>query len=181
MTSSDASFARYTELIGIFSGGGGENIQSLLFDFATLQTYLKVCYLFDMSPRAEDRQSLYTLDPLFGLTVTASKLSIISLYRRIFVPKRVQQITFVVASLCVTWWIVFTITVLNPCRPVRKFWLPQTPGYCYNFDKFALGIAIMDILLDASILAIPIKPVLNLQMAKSRKIQVCVIFLVGGL
>jgi hypothetical protein len=153
------------ELWGIISGGGGENIQSLMFDFATLQTYIK---------------SLYTLIAFYGLTVTTSRLSILCLYRRIFVFEGFQKVSLVVGVLCAAWWLVFTIVSLNPCRPVRKFWRPEISGDCFNFNHYILVMGILDLLLDATILVLPIRPVVNLHMSMTRKALVCAIFLVGG-
>lgn len=124
---------------------------------------------------------MYALYPLFGLTVTASKLSILSLYRQIFVAKRFQQVNLVIGCLCILWWMIFTIVCLNLCRPVRKFWQFEIPGHCLNLNQYILGFNIVDVFLDASIMILPIKPILGLQMSKSRKTQLCMIFLVGGL
>ena len=118
---------------------------------------------------------------MFGLTITASKLSTISLYRRIFVTERFQQVSLVVGGLCVVWWIFFTVMVLVPCLPVQRFWMRRRPGQCYNINQFALSISAVDVFLDALILVLPIKPILDLQMSKSRKALLCAIFLVGGL
>ena len=115
------------------------------------------------------------------LAITASKISILSLYRRIFIQVRFQQATLVMVGLYGVWWIVFTIMTLSPCRPVKKVWLPQVPGHCYNSDQFLLGVSIVDFFLDTTVLILPIKPVMDLQMPKSRKMLLCAIFLVGGL
>ncbi len=166
---------------GIISGGGGENIQSLMFDFATLQTYIKVRRVDEASLNANGDQSLYTLIAFYGLTVTTSRLSILCLYRRIFVFEGFQKVSLVVGVLCAAWWLVFTIVSLNPCRPVRKFWRPEISGDCFNFNHYILVMGILDLLLDATILVLPIRPVVNLHMSMTRKALVCAIFLVGGL
>ena len=124
---------------------------------------------------------MYVLDPLYALTITAAKLSILYLYRRIFSVKAFRQVSFVTAAVCVAWWLVFTITALVPCRPVRKFWNPQLEGYCYNFDMFFVVMASVEILLDVIILSLPIKMIIGLQMTYRRKIMLCIVFLVGGL
>ena len=121
------------------------------------------------------------LDAIYALTVTATKLSILYLYRRIFSVQCFRQISFAVAAVCVLWWLIFTIIVMNPCRPVKKFWQPQIEGHCYNFDEFFLGAAVADVVLDAVTLALPIKMILGLQMSYQRKVMLCFVFLVGGL
>ena len=59
--------------------------------------------------------------------------------------------------------------------------MPETPGHCFNFNNYILVIVIIDLFMDATILVLPIRPVLNLQMSVTRKAMVCGIFLVGGL
>ena len=124
---------------------------------------------------------MYTVVPFYAFTVTATKLSLLCLYRRIFISKRFQQVSSIIRGLCVIWWLVFTIVALIPCRPVRKAWLPQLPGHCYNASIFILSANILDLVFDLSVLVLPIKPILNLQMSQSRKTLLCAIFLVGGL
>ena len=54
-------------------------------------------------------------------------------------------------------------------------------GYCYNYNQFLLEITIPDIFLDTIILLLPMKPVMQLQISRSRKVLLSAIFLVGGL
>lgn len=169
------------QVIGIFSNGRGNKIQSLPLDMATFRRHIKVCWADEGSLKANGGQIVYTLTPFYGLTVTSSRLSILCLYRRIFVLGNFQKVSLVVGVLCAVWWLVFTIVSLNPCRPVRKFWMPETPGQCFNFNNYILVIGIIDLFMDATILVLPIRPVLNLQMSMTRKAMVCGIFLVGGL
>lgn len=155
------------EFWGIFSGGGGANIETIILasEFATLRNYLK---------------SLYTLSPIYGLTITLARLSILYLYRRIFSVGPFRQISLAVIIICVVWWMVFTITTLIPCRPVKKFWQPQVAGSCYNFDEFFLGIAVIDVILDTVVLTLPIRMIVRLQMSYQRKVMLCFVFLLGG-
>ena len=79
------------------------------------------------------------------------------------------------------WWVVFTVTALVPCRPVRSYWDPQVPGKCYNFDQFFLSASIADVLIDAVILALPVKMILGLQLSTRKKVSLCSVFSLGGL
>ncbi|KAL8790985.1 MAG: hypothetical protein Q9195_006130 [Heterodermia aff. obscurata] len=155
------------EFWGLLAGGGGVNIETIILEnkFITLQNFIK---------------SLYILDPLYALTITSVKLSILYLYRRIFSVKVFHQITFVTGAVCVAWWLAFTVTALVPCRPVERFWNPQLDGYCYNFDMFFVVMASIEIVLDVVILSLPVKMVLGLQMSYKRKIMLCAVFSIGG-
>ncbi len=126
-------------------------------------------------------QSLYTLDPLYALTVVTTRLSILYLYRRIFAVPSFRQLSLVVGIACIIWWIANTIVFLVTCMPIQKSWDPQREGHCYNFDEWFIGISIIDIILDTVILALPIKMVLGLQLSSQRRISLCFIFLLGSL
>ncbi|KAL9628828.1 MAG: hypothetical protein Q9204_005637 [Flavoplaca sp. TL-2023a] len=126
-------------------------------------------------------QSLYMLHQLYALSITATKLSILYLYRRIFAVRTFKQISFAVAAICVSWWAAFTVTALFPCYPVKKMWQHQIKGHCYNFKTFFLASGVVDVLLDAIILSLPIKMISRLQMPYKRKVMLCFVFLIGGL
>lgn len=86
--------------------------------------------------------------------------------------------------MAITWGILGVgaiVTLLIPCRPVRKYWQPQIPGSCYNFDQVTLGFSTIDIIMDAATLALPVRVILGLQISYRRKIMLCFVFLLGGL
>ena len=124
---------------------------------------------------------MYTLNPLYSVAITLIRLSILALYRRVFSVQRFKQITIVIAAICFVWFIVFTGVALAPCRPVQKFFNPQLEGYCFNFDSFFVAIEIIDIILDATILVLPIRVILRLQISVQRKVLLSFVFLLGGL
>lgn len=121
------------------------------------------------------------LDPIYALTVTTTRLSILYLYRRIFAVPRFRQVSFVVIVVCITWWVVTTIVMVLPCIPIQKISEPQREGHCFNFDEFFLVTSILEIIIDIVILALPVKMIVGLQMSSQRRITLCVIFLLGSL
>ena len=123
---------------------------------------------------------MYTLNGVYALAITCVKLSIIYLYRRIFTTRRFQQVSLGVAIVVVIWWIVFTLCTLLPCLPPQKFWHPELEGPCFNYDEFFLGSEIIDIVLDFSILTLPVRVISSLQMSRQRKWILYFIFLIGG-
>ncbi|KAL8880752.1 MAG: hypothetical protein Q9198_001901 [Flavoplaca austrocitrina] len=153
---------------GLFAGGGGLNVESILLkhESATSENYFK---------------SLYMLHPLYALSITATKLSILYLYRRIFAVRTFKQISLAVAAICVSWWAAFTVTALFPCYPVKRMWQHQIEGHCYDFNTFFIASGVVDVLLDAIILSLPIKMISRLQMPYKKKVMLCFVFLIGGL
>ncbi|KAL8859669.1 MAG: hypothetical protein Q9178_003783 [Gyalolechia marmorata] len=159
---------------GVYAGGGGLSIEKILLQnqSATLENYVKANSSTGPHRLAiahSKLQSLYMLSPLYGLSTTAIKLSILYLYRRIFAVKPFKQMSFAVAAACVIWWVVFTVTALVPCLPVKKFWQYRIEGQCYNFNTFFIWAGVVDVLLDGIILALPIRVISRLQMPYKRK------------
>lgn len=172
--------------VGVFAGGGGLTVETILLQHqtATLENYAKANSSTGSNRLAiahSKLQSLYMLAPLYALSITAIKLSILYLYRRIFAVKTFKQISFAVAAACVIWWVVFTVTALVPCYPVQKFWQYRIKGHCYNFKIFYIWAGVVDVLLDGIILSLPIKMISRLQMPYKRKVMLCFVFLLGGL
>lgn len=73
-------------------------------------------------------------------------------------------------------------TVLQ-CIPLSNLWKPRSKGPlgCIDFGTAVLTVGFINIVTDITILSLPIRPVWSLQMSKSHKWQVVVVFLLGGL
>ena len=67
------------------------------------------------------------------------------------------------------------------CRPIKKAWLPLTPGHCIPTLGLIIGLQAANTFLDIVILALPVYAVSQLQMSLAKKISVAGIFLLGAL
>jgi len=150
---------------GLISGGGGRNIQDPGFDFAQFSVFL---------------EALYILEPIYGLSVTLVKLSILSFLHRVFYNNSKSIVIYSLYTISIVWWIVYTITTCLNCRPVQKFWDPTIDGHCYNYAEFFLGIEIVDILINFSILCAPVGVIWRLNLPINKKASACVLFVFGG-
>lgn len=93
--------------------------------------------------------------------------------------------------LSVAWWIAATVAVALPCIPVQKAWQPQTwtpntnlpesPGYCYSYKEFYLGIEVPEMVLDFWVVAMPVFRIHQLQLSLRDKISISLIFVLAGL
>ena len=79
------------------------------------------------------------------------------------------------------YWISSIVGSVARCRPARAAYEILVPGKCINFAAFFLGEEIFNCLLDVIMLCLPITVVRTLKMPTQRKIQVCLIFMLGGL
>ncbi|KAF2763512.1 hypothetical protein EJ05DRAFT_496331 [Pseudovirgaria hyperparasitica] len=110
----------------------------------------------------------------FGLV----KLSVLSLYKRIFaVPKflRAANILFCIISL----WIIVTIFLaIFSAWPISNFW-SLGADYAFDHPRFLFINTILDTFFDVIVLSLPFPIIWGLQMSKSRKLQVTAIFSLG--
>ncbi len=119
---------------------------------------------------------------LFVTSVTAIKLSILCFYHRLFSVNRVfMRITIVLSIISVCWWITNILGVTLYCVPLRSFWDPLVQGRCINFGILFLVTAIVDLLVDVTLLALPLWIIPTLQLSGRIKWTLGGIFVLGGL
>ena len=110
-----------------------------------------------------------------------AKTSILLLYLRVFTRR-----WFTIAChLCIVFLalhgIAFILAVSFQCNPVESIWNPQITGKCINLTAIGVVGAIFSIVEDFIILILPIPEILNLQMSKSKKWGLVLLFGIGSL
>lgn len=118
---------------------------------------------------------------LYGLAMTAIKLSILLFYRRIFSTAQFRKWIYGVVALVLAWLLANNLVFAFHCAPVRQNWEFDLPGHCINPLTSVRVLQVFNVLLDATVLALPVSAVLRLQLSTPRKISVMAIFLLGGL
>ena len=75
------------------------------------------------------------------------------------------------------------ITMGFCCSPLPHYWTQYkgTEGTCIDVGRFFVILAVINLITDVILLAIPVPNILKLQMSKNKKIAVCVILALGGL
>ena len=112
------------------------------------------------------------------------KMSVLLLYRRIFVGRTFNHYSLVMCGVIALWALGFFFAVAFSCGTnLANFWTSaQTiEQYCVNTNALYLGFAISDVLTDILILAIPIPIVWKLHMSVENKVGLTCIFLLGSL
>ena len=88
---------------------------------------------------------------------------------------------YIVGALVLAWAIALILVSIFACNPIRGFWDVTIPSTCIDTRKFFLGNSIPNIIMDVTILGLPMPQVWNLQMSLKQKLLVSVLFLLGGL
>jgi hypothetical protein len=65
--------------------------------------------------------------------------------------------------------------------PIQRFWNPWISGHCLNLNLQALVIGILETILDAVILVLPLVWISTVQLQQRNKIALYGIFLLGVL
>ncbi|KEY74717.1 hypothetical protein S7711_05466 [Stachybotrys chartarum IBT 7711] len=126
-------------------------------------------------------QTTYAFVIVYISCISATKVSIMLFYRRMFGTNLVWHVVF---ALAVLHWAEVTVTWLAGCRPVSYYWRqytdPDAVGECIDAPVFYLANGCIGLVVDVAILLVPIPTVYKLKMALSQKIMVCGILLLGS-
>ena len=128
-------------------------------------------------------QTMITILVTYITTISAVRISLLLLYRRIFQTRNFERVCWVVGAMTVCWWIVGVLLDIFQCRPVNAAWNPRFlfSPQCIDSQMFRYGLSGSNIVLDLVVLAMPIYMIWHLQMRKSQKIMLSGIFLIGCL
>lgn len=67
------------------------------------------------------------------------------------------------------------------CTPISHLWKPLSPGHCRNFVLFYAIVSSIETGIDAAILLLPVRPVLNLHLPLQTRLAILGIFVLGSL
>lgn len=117
-----------------------------------------------------------------ALTYGIIKLSVLLLYRRLFVGRLFNRCSFVVCVVIALWSLSFFFAFAFQCGTnIANWWTSAATikAYCDNTNAVNLGFVISDVLTDVMILLIPIPIIWKLQMSTTNKIGLTGVFLLG--
>ena len=77
--------------------------------------------------------------------------------------------------------LVQTIAVIFHCVPVQAAWNPRVQGKCINVNAVFITMGVLNAITDFVTLILPMPILWSLQMPRAKKVQVMLIFLLGGL
>ncbi|MCJ1371597.1 hypothetical protein MMC20_002816 [Loxospora ochrophaea] len=113
-----------------------------------------------------------------------TKVSILLLFQRIFLPPNSPKTKIYWAIWFVFWWnllyaLALVITVLTEC--VGKEEIEARGGECINTYAVLIGASAINMISDLMIMVIPIAAVWNLHMLPPQKIRLSAVFAIGSL
>ncbi|GAQ47517.1 hypothetical protein ANI_1_3138024 [Aspergillus niger] len=125
--------------------------------------------------------ALWITIPLYNLTLTLTKLSLIFLYRRLF-PTHTYRILLILTLIFVIitgLWMVLSTLIF--CIPINAFWDTSLPHTCLPEDVVWCLNAAFQITTDLILVVLPLPILARLNLPKRQKAALLVIFALGFL
>ncbi|KAF2266739.1 hypothetical protein CC78DRAFT_614913 [Lojkania enalia] len=118
---------------------------------------------------------------LWHAAIACVCLSVLCFYLRIFeFEDRFRYYVYVLFALSVAWGIAAVVANFLLCIPVSNFWKMIDLDKCASYNTYLLATSILEILITAAILSLPIRPVMKLNLDLRTRLTVLGIFLLGG-
>lgn len=128
-------------------------------------------------------QNMLIVQELYFAAQSMVKISLISLYYRIFgVDRRFRIVSLVAGVVVIAWWISCIFPTIFACIPVDAFWDPTiTDKRCIDQRAFGTANGAFNLVTDIMVLTLPLPMVWSLQFNVRKKLLVSAAFLVGAL
>lgn len=119
---------------------------------------------------------------MFAATLGVIKLSVMLLYRRIFVGNFFKRYSLVMCVLICLWSVSFVFTAGFTCGTNLSYgWTDHQAvvDHCNDIAAWSVAFAASDVVTDLLVLATPIPIVWKLQKSRLQKLEICGVFLLG--
>ena len=117
----------------------------------------------------------YVHELLYQPAITMPKYSALLFYVRVFgvgADSRFFRMNIVAAACVVTVWLFWALLFdIFQCSPVRKIWLPTTPGHCIRASSnWFVAFAAVNTVIDVYIMLLPLPILWSMHTGRKRKI-----------
>ena len=124
----------------------------------------------------------YVAQILYKVVVALHRISFLCLYLRIFIDKTFRLLCKIGITFTALCNIAYIIVTIFQCLPVEAIWNKAVKhASCIDSEAFWFSFAIINIISDVTILALPIPQILKLHLSWRNKLGVTAIFMMGSL
>ena len=126
-------------------------------------------------------QILIGFQTLYCLSVATIKSSLCFFYIRIFAVNRSYRIVaYLVIAFIAAWAILSVLIAFVSCTPFAFTWDPTIAGgHCDNEQGSFVAEAVLDLVADIMVFALPLKPIWQLQINNEKRLVLFAIFGLG--
>ncbi|KAI5928374.1 hypothetical protein F4810DRAFT_1123 [Camillea tinctor] len=125
-------------------------------------------------------KNLYVYMLIWALGVFSVKVGILLFYWRVFHTRGFRIGAMAVGAFSVGIFLSNFFSFTFQCTPVENFWDHDVPGTCIDQNAFYLASAIINVVGDVAVLALPLPVVWRLQTSRSKKWSLSFLFLLGA-
>ncbi|KAK1988489.1 hypothetical protein LZ30DRAFT_699191 [Colletotrichum cereale] len=139
-------------------------------------------HFWDVNPNnAESIAKLYyAIQMLYVTIIILVKAAIVAFFARIFPGRRFQIVVYIVLTVLVCHGLIFILVIMFECHPVAGVWNRALERKCIDLNAVTLASAILSIIEDFVILAMPIQQLKKLQLTRKKKLAVVLLFSLGS-
>jgi hypothetical protein len=103
-------------------------------------------------------------------------------YLRVFPTTTVRHGGYILAAVCVAWFITIEALTLATCTPVAYMWDPDIKGgHCISAQSAVIVISAANVVIDAVTVGLPLHEVLKLNLSREKKLGIFGVFLIGAM
>ncbi|KAI9054826.1 hypothetical protein LZ554_001971 [Drepanopeziza brunnea f. sp. 'monogermtubi'] len=127
-------------------------------------------------------RAFYFMEILYFFHVCLLKATLLFFYLRIFPGPVIQKLMWGTIIFNFVNGLVFVLLAIFPCKPISYYWTRwdgEHEGKCMNLNVLGWSNAVVSILLDFWMLALPLSQLSSLKMHWKKKLGVAVMFVVG--
>ncbi|KAI0885154.1 uncharacterized protein GGS22DRAFT_139567 [Annulohypoxylon maeteangense] len=143
--------------------------------------------LLDMTPenRTTTLKTIWISPPLWGLSSSLIKMSIITSYLRIWSDRPFKLLCHILLAILTLFGLSLFFGGVFACVPISLSWTPPSPtsrsaSQCINLPLFMFITSTVNTALDLVIFAIPVPLVHRLQIAARQKVALTGVFTIGA-
>lgn len=121
---------------------------------------------------------------LYVGAITSIKMAFLNLYLNIFPNFGLRNAIYIVMGIVVAFLFAFFFGVCFNCLPVSYIWTSwtgETTGNCLDFNSFGIACAVINIVLDVTVMALPLHEIMKLNLRPMKKLLVMLMFCTGFL
>ncbi|KAH9869189.1 hypothetical protein IAQ61_006394 [Plenodomus lingam] len=116
---------------------------------------------------------------MYTFAITSTKLAVLAFYWRLFAVSA-RVIIWVVAGMCIAWFIGIFFSVIFSCLPVHAAWdVTITNAKCIPIRSIYLGGSIPNVILDLVVVLMPLPYVWRLQAPLAQRLILAGMFILG--
>ncbi|KAG5931167.1 hypothetical protein E4U53_001930 [Claviceps sorghi] len=128
----------------------------------------------------------YIMEIMYLVLITLVKICLSLFYLNVFPGRGIRKLLWITVGFHVAFGLAFILKTVFQCSPVEYSWTrydgnPATRGRCINIHVSGWANAVLGVLADIWLIALPLTQLQKLQLHWKKKVGAAIMFMTGGL